>query len=68
MDPITPMLQNQPFSMNVFVPNIFPSAADRENYLSALDSDTRAYLTEHADEFTSMDDIIKYVDSRRSDV
>lgn len=65
MDPTTPMFPNQPFSLSAFAPDVFASAADGEKYLSTLDSDTRAYVMEHAEEFQSMDDILRFVDGMR---
>lgn len=40
---------------------IFPSASDERDYLNSLDSDTRAYVISHTDEFRSMGDIVDCV-------
>ncbi len=63
MDPSTPapyiqaISPLQSFAGFVFAPGIFESEEVRDEYLSSLDSDTRAYVISHTDEFRTRADI-----------
>ncbi|MDD3172892.1 MAG: hypothetical protein PHF63_04410 [Herbinix sp.] len=66
MNPITqniglPSSSIQPNNDVVFVPGIFASYEEVNDYLSSLDSDTRDYVIKHTSEFRSRADIIDCV-------
>lgn len=44
-----------------FIPGVFTSAQDRDEYLSSLDSDTRDYVLKHTGEFSSKADLMECV-------
>lgn len=55
------VLGGQSYVNMAYFSGIFPSATDEKDYLNSLDSDTRAYVINHTDEFRSMGDIIDCV-------
>jgi hypothetical protein len=67
MDPILPIAMSQanpttqPFGGFIFVPGVFASVDEGNDYLSSLDSDTRDYVIKHTGEFSSKADIIDCV-------
>jgi hypothetical protein len=70
MDPMQPMQlfplaqpipSLQPFGGFIFVPGVFSSVEEGNDYLSSLDSDTRDYVIKHTGEFSSKADIIDCV-------
>ncbi|NLP33588.1 MAG: hypothetical protein GX359_00095 [Clostridiales bacterium] len=68
MDPIAPIpsgVAGQMFGNYTFAPGVFPTREDSDSYLASLDSDTRAYVLEHTDEFRSKEDIIECVNKLR---
>lgn len=55
-----PIINNSaflPFGSYMFVPGIFFSEMEQNDYLASLDSDTRDYVLKHTDEFRSRQDI-----------
>lgn len=65
MDPIVPLqtlVPTQNYINFAFAPGIFPTKDEGEKFLNNLDSDTRAYVLKHTDEFRSKDDIIRCID------
>lgn len=58
-----PNQQIMPFDniFPAFIPGIFASTQDRNDYLSSLDSDTRDYVLKHTDDFSSKADLMECV-------
>jgi hypothetical protein len=54
-----------PLVMNSLIPGIFPTIADRDNYLSSFDQETRDYILQNTDDFRSISDIAKCVERYR---
>ena len=57
MGPIIPLGNEYPG----FIPGVFSSTQDRDEYLSSLDSDTRDYVLKHTDEFSTKADLMECV-------
>jgi hypothetical protein len=56
-----PIPSLQPFGGFIFVPGVFSSVEEGNDYLNSLDSDTRDYVLKHTSEFSSKMDIIDCV-------
>lgn len=73
MDPIVPIPLSQPSSSlqpvngALFIPGVFPSVQDGDDFLSSLDSDTRDYVMKHTDEFRSRADVMDCVNQLRGE-
>ncbi|MDF2589504.1 MAG: hypothetical protein K0S41_3345 [Anaerocolumna sp.] len=72
MDPISLYAaynSSQPMGMGsmIFIPGIFNSFSDEEEFMNSLDSDTRDYVIKHKDEFRSRDDIMNFVNQNHGD-
>lgn len=62
---IPPIYSNDPSNNYIFYPAFFETQEASNKYLSSLDSDTRAYVINHTDEYRTKRDIIDCVNRLR---
>lgn len=57
----TPIITSMPPLYPAFVPGVFESMQEGNEFLDSLDSDTRDYVVKHKDTFNSKDELISFV-------
>ncbi len=65
MDPINSSYTSSNPIFAQFATNVFTSDIERDNYLSSLDSDTRAYVLKNTGEFRTIQDVEDCVNKLR---
>jgi len=67
MNPLIPALlsqarpEMQQYGNTAFLPGIFASLEESNDFLASYDSDTRDYILKHTGEYCSKDDILKCI-------
>ncbi len=54
-----------PLVINALIPEVFPTIADRDDYLASFDSDTREYILQNTNDIRSISDIEECVRQMR---
>lgn len=65
--PIQPNIAEQ-YGIPNFIPWLYPSSEDRDDFIASLDSDTRAYVEKHPEEFKSRSDVMNFVNRMKGDI